>query len=287
MIARCPGTICNELASGLIPDQGTLSAQRNQSPSVTQAAQHARHGHKGHAAAHKQRPVISHEPLTDADVLNFAQLHESRSVAYKSGDTRVSKDMAVQFAIAEEAGASEYTAVTYWLLKQMVVIESGGKRDARAPNGLYVGLLQMGEDACDDVDLDFSEVSKNWRLNLRAGRLYAEKHIKSLEKANIAVSLLHIYLAHQQGFGGLKKLVAANAGEKHGAVPPKFMSQNVSGTFKARIEAAGQTLTEKWFYLYWQGIFTILSSAVANDEPTGALQTLTVQQILAKKDYQI
>jgi hypothetical protein len=106
----------------------------------------------------------------------------------------------------------------------MAMIESQGDPNARTPSGTYKGLFQFGPPAWKTYG---SGDPYDPEANALAGAKYMRHNIAVLKKAGIPITLGNLYLAHQQGEGGVVSLnrLARSGGEPSGSLR-KHMDSN-------------------------------------------------------------
>ncbi len=112
--------------------------------------------------------------------------------------------------------ANKLTGVPINYLMVFAYIESRGNQKIGTNSYGYTGLMQVGQDATSDIIRNFpeavsngvawKEVIKSVKINVLAAAYYMKLNRKRLDKS-IPDDVLHTYLAHQQGAGGLKRLI--------------------------------------------------------------------------------
>ena len=148
--------------------------------------------------------------------------HIPKAKAKILGDTELVK--------AFEVEAAKTDLITADLLKQICAIESGGDRAAQ--NGSYWGLFQLGQDAAQDVGIEFTELQgkDNWKKNVEGGRKFLNIQAKRLKKEGLECSACHIYLLHQQGMtGGLRVLKQVASETSRETLAPENLKSNMYG----------------------------------------------------------
>lgn len=241
--------------------------------------------------------------IKDEDAKRQKQTDEDEAVLLKIRD-----DDEIQGAIGD---AAELTGIDEEALEQLIIIESRGNKKAKT--GSYHGLMQMGEDAFNEVvknektlfdslkitdkktkkdrAVTFDDVKNDPWANVMVGALYSKMNRdKLLERdkavqAQIGKSLgeymegkikldqflkdeyskgrpisdtaLNLYLAHQQGFGGIKTLY-----NNPDASIKKNQKDNLPGFDKSRFEreGPGNKITNQEFIQLWNERFTRLDA---------------------------
>ena len=134
-------------------------------------------------------------------------------------------------------------------LKAMSIIESTGNGAVGTNAFGYTGLMQMGRAAAQDVGMSYSSLvgAHNVGNNAMAGAKYWNINASRMNAA-IPRDPLHMYLAHQQGAGGLNSLMRTM-----GSNPAAAMSRNQLNNIPGKLRQALRNPTQKDFYDYWKG----------------------------------
>ena len=109
--------------------------------------------------------------------------------------------------------AATQTGVDIQMLETMAMIESSGNREVGQNVYGYVGLMQMGQIALADVNanntnqITWDEVVNNVNTNALAAAEYLRLNSNRLRRRYIPINATNLYLAHQQGVGGLHQLL--------------------------------------------------------------------------------
>ena len=159
--------------------------------------------------------------------------------------------------------ASSATGVSIESLMTMAIIESGGNRNIGTNKYGYTGLMQLGKVAVGDIQktnhsITYEGVKKNAEMNSLAGAIYWNQNSKNLRDNNISNTILNQYLAHQQGAGGLQKLLNTLKAEPNAPIT-KNQSKNLPETF---IKAHHGNVTQQEFYNYWENSINNIQSSV-------------------------
>ena len=121
------------------------------------------------------------------------------------------------YAIKDNKGRTIYGSDNR-LLNNFIAVESMGRHDAIAPNNIYKGLGQFGPDAWADANKTLGNILGTYAagvfnpgINFAAMKGYLIHNAKLLSKRGIPINPLNLYLAHQQGAGGLAKIMSGKA----------------------------------------------------------------------------
>lgn len=122
------------------------------------------------------------------------------------------------------------------ILNRFIAAESMG--NPKAGNKSYKGLMQMGPKEARTWG-----VSNIWdaQQNFEGGKKYAMYHARELEKRGIPVTALTLYLAHQQGLGGITAIWKASKGQAQLPAEIRSNMNNNGGSGKSPAE----------FMAYW------------------------------------
>lgn len=198
-------------------------------------------------------------------------------------------DAEIQGAVGD---AAELTGIDEDTLEKLIIVESRGKKAAHT--GSYYGLMQMGKAAFDEVrksratkadfdsltikdkrtgadrPLTWDDVKTDPRANVLVGALYAQlnrtklmEHNADPDAVQIEESARNLYLAHQQGFGGLKKL-HARPNKRIGTNQRRNLSDFDKSRF--RREGPGSKITNEEFLQAWEERFERLNE-IFEDNP--------------------
>ncbi|MCA9544957.1 MAG: transglycosylase SLT domain-containing protein [Myxococcales bacterium] len=227
------------------------SAAPETSPRPEARPQRAPQGQQGGGATPDVKPFTAADaadPAALAQALDVIRAQHEDDPYFKNDRQafeRIEKSQKTQQALA---GASEQTGVAERDLWVMAALESAGKPDAR--NGSYRGLMQMGQSAAEEVDMPWKDVATDVNANALAGAKYWQHHEGRMEDAGIESNVLNQYLAHQQGFGGMRKLLrtVATDPDKRATraqlanLPPEF----IQSLGKSRSQVTQQDFLKFW-----------------------------------------
>lgn len=148
------------------------------------------------------------------------------------------------------------------LMNQFIAIESMGDASAVAPNGLYRGLGQMGSDAWGEANAllkgtigGFDNVM-NPGINFAATKAYMAINARRVKGAPMD-NPLHLYLAHQQGAGGLTKIY-------HAARTGSSVEGKIGRNMQSNLPRSAGSATPLNFYNYWAGAINSRYKAFAD-----------------------
>jgi hypothetical protein len=159
--------------------------------------------------------------------------------------------------------AAKKTNVPFQALKTMALIESGGNGNVGKNKYGYTGLMQMGSLAVKDVlqnypeaktvGVSWSSVQTDVNMNALAGAYYYKLNSRRLSNKKVEVSPLHQYLAHQQGVGGLNKLLTTiKLDPKTKATKAQLL--NLTPASIKQLGGADK-VTQKDFYEHWVQVY--------------------------------
>jgi hypothetical protein len=159
--------------------------------------------------------------------------------------------------------AAKQTNVPFQALKTMALIESGGNGNIGKNKFGYTGLMQMGTLAVKDVLQNYPEakalgitwtsVQNDVNMNALAGAFYYKLNSQRLTQKEVTTSPLHQYLAHQQGVGGLNKLLTTIKLNPN-AKATKAQLLNLTPAAIKRLGGADK-VTQKDFYEHWVQVY--------------------------------
>ena len=148
------------------------------------------------------------------------------------------------------------------LMNQFIAIESMGDASAVAPNGLYKGLGQMGRDAWSEANAllkggvgGFENVM-NPGINFAATKAYMAINARRVKGAPMD-NPLHLYLAHQQGAGGLTQIY-------HAARTGSSVEGKIGKNMQSNLPRSAGSATPLNFYNYWAGAINSRYKAFAD-----------------------
>lgn len=148
------------------------------------------------------------------------------------------------------------------LMNQFIAIESMGDASAVAPNGLYRGLGQMGRDAWSEANAllkggvgGFENVM-NPGINFAATKAYMAINARRVKNAPMD-NPLHLYLAHQQGAGGLTQIY-------HAARTGSSVEGKIGKNMQSNLPRSAGSATPLNFYNYWAGAINSRYKAFAD-----------------------
>lgn len=159
--------------------------------------------------------------------------------------------------------ASTQTGVGYDDLSAMAIIESTGNRHVGTNRSGFTGLMQMGDTAAQDLGMSFSGMQggANVRNNALAGAKYWQLNDDRLDE-DIPRDPTHMYLAHQQGAGGVNQLMKGLKSN-----PDAGASRNQRNNLPPGVaRALGRAPTRQDFYDYWTGKMTAIQDAIAEQK---------------------
>ena len=107
--------------------------------------------------------------------------------------------------------ASEKSGIPVETLNGIAQIESSGRYWVTNKAG-YAGLFQMGKDEFAKFSPDPNGSPLDPYLNAQAAANYMSYHAEGLQKRGIPVTSENLYLAHQQGLGGISSIFKAAQG---------------------------------------------------------------------------
>lgn len=129
------------------------------------------------------------------------------------------------------------------VMNAFIAIESMGDAQAQRSGSQYIGLLQFGDSARKTVGLSRAD-SYNAVKNFEAGKRYVIHNAKQLIKRGIPLTPANLYLAHQQGVGGLSTIYKH---AKNGTSP------GPGTTLRTRLDANhGKGMSPAQFLQFWQ-----------------------------------
>ncbi|RYE53058.1 MAG: hypothetical protein EOP48_15185 [Sphingobacteriales bacterium] len=149
--------------------------------------------------------------------------------------------------------ASAKTGVALADLMTMAIIESHGDKNIGTNKHGYVGLMQLGKPAIDDITPNHPEITMNSitndvKMNALAGALYWKRNENSLRKYNIPSNLFNQYMAHQQGARGFSRLLKQLRIDPNAPLTEKQKPNMPGDYFKKH---AGEKVTQQMFYNAW------------------------------------
>jgi hypothetical protein len=181
----------------------------------------------------------------------------------------LAKDKDLADALREAAGRSK--VFTEANLRAIVTIESGADRTTGRNSYGYAGLFQMGASAAKEAGYKYSSISEpsQWRRNIAAGVRYLEINAERLRRAGVEVTPLNVYLAHQQGAGGARKLLRA-VQDGSAATTPATRNElaNLPASFVKGITGSGRQVTVQNYYDYWSASFRTVDQRVNQATPS-------------------
>lgn len=125
------------------------------------------------------------------------------------------------------------------VMARIIAVESMGDANADRGNTQYLGLMQMG--AIERKQFGISNPF-DAEQNFNGAKKYILKNVAEMEKAGIPVNATTVYLAHNQGLGGLKQIWQASQGKG-----------NVSALVRSNMDNnGGKGKTAKEFIQYWE-----------------------------------
>lgn len=199
---------------------------------------------------------------------------QKREVLYGGGE-----EDAIGLAVRTHGDVADETAI-----RKLVMLESGGNPNAKT--GSYVGLFQMGDAAAKDVGVkDYSTTEGNAEAGVKYYYLNKGRLEKELDRDDIQP--YEIYLAHQQGVAGYKKLLAAGDDEKAvDVIDRDHVRRNVpKGT-------DWENMTAGEFIELWKGRFENAEPAYVGDPawkgtPLEALDHGTIMKLRDTYDAEV
>lgn len=93
-------------------------------------------------------------------------------------------------------------------MKNAVKTESSGNSDAKT--GSYHGLMQLKQSEVEKMGYDWNQYLKDPKLQDEAGRVYTANNVRQLERKGIPVNDFTVYMAHNQGVGGLSQILSGH-----------------------------------------------------------------------------
>jgi hypothetical protein len=106
--------------------------------------------------------------------------------------------------------AANEEGVPVGLMTTMAKIESNGNPKATSPgNGTFKGLYQMGPDAWKENSPNINGDIFDPYLNAVAAARFIKKNINYMQSKGVPIDNTSVYLAHQQGPGGIVKIFNA------------------------------------------------------------------------------
>ena len=138
-------------------------------------------------------------------------------------------------ALIDKVAAQEGVADFAPALKSWSNIESAYGQAANRKGSQYQGVFQMGEGASADVGLALDK-RNDPDANIRGAINYAKKNAQALGLPLTLENSGKLYLAHQQGAGGAKKILAAD--------PNAPIAQAIGEKFAASNNMKGKTVAQ-------------------------------------------
>lgn len=93
-------------------------------------------------------------------------------------------------------------------MKNAIKTESNGNSDAKT--GSYRGLMQLKQPEVEKMGYDWNQYLKDPKLQDEAGRVYTANNVRQLERNGIPVNDFTVYVAHNQGVGGLNQIMSGH-----------------------------------------------------------------------------
>ena len=230
----------------------------------------SQYNRKTELEAEAKQKVASGEKIDPKQYVETKIKEEAQAsiVRHNLGSDGTNVDDAINQAAAKYGFPQE-------MMHGMAMIESGKKPDAVSPSGDYKGLFQMG-------NYEFKKYSPipngdifNPLLNSMAAAGYMDYHRKQLEKRNIPVTPVSIYLSHQQGLGGFSEIYrAAQEGRPVGILQTKDGPYDVAKAMLSNPPQDGRAKTTNPvdFLNRWQAV---LDNKMNADSPTLAPQVFS------------
>lgn len=138
-------------------------------------------------------------------------------------------------ALIDKVAAQEGVADFAPALKSWSNIESNYGQAANRKGSQYQGVFQMGNGASADVGLALDK-RNDPEANIRGAINYAKKNAQTLGLPLTLENSGKLYLAHQQGAGGAKKILAAD--------PNAPIAQAIGEKFAAANNMKGKTVAQ-------------------------------------------
>jgi len=150
------------------------------------------------------------------------------------------------------------------MLRGIAAIESGGRATAASPSGTYKGLFQMGPGEFKQFHVEGTANDPLDPLaNAMAAANYMASNAKYLESKGVPVNAATIYLAHQQGAGGVSAIINA---AKNGTPVPDAIAKNMMNNPPQ--DGKGKTSDPSQFYNRWAAV-------IAAKTGDAGIQTIT------------
>ncbi len=223
-------------------------------------------------AAKSPRPVAKDAPASpEARPTSPAEKAAQRTWkknAQAAADN-LARDTDLSTALRQAASNSPYLSEAD--LRTIVAIESRGDRSTGKNKYGYAGLFQMGRDAAKQAGYDYKNLDEpsEWKTNVAAGVKYLDINARALERAGLDVTPLNVYMAHQQGAKGARRILGA-VEDGTAATTPAGRNQlsNLPGSYVKGITDSGRDVTLQDYYDYWSESFRTVRERVNAPAPS-------------------
>lgn len=162
------------------------------------------------------------------------------SVGFGGGGPSQAFSTEVEDAIKK---ASESSGVDLGYMRTMAKIESGGRANATNASGAK-GLYQFVPGTAREMGIAGQEFDP--AANAKAAAEYTKRNIATLKKAGIEPTPEILYMAHQQGAGGVIQLAkAAQAGKGYDELSPELQKNMASNAGRGKSAAEFMDMWKK------------------------------------------